>query len=149
MAELQALKDIPYAIQSGRLIVRKQVFKHLEEVANKNVQPQSLKSICKLLQITLPRYADRKSTNIVDKFVKTLLKSQPSSIPFLIKTISDVAESYKTVHSTRAVAHICYAAFSWSCHVAHTVFSGHGNGVADTQTLVKFKFFNFYLCTVI
>ncbi|GFQ89219.1 eIF-2-alpha kinase activator GCN1, partial [Trichonephila clavata] len=37
----------------------------------------------------------------------------------------------------RAVAHICYAAFSWSCHVAHTVFSGHGNGAADTQTLVN------------
>ncbi|GFU29456.1 eIF-2-alpha kinase activator GCN1 [Nephila pilipes] len=137
MAELQALKDIPYAIQSGRLVVRKQVFEHLEEVANKNVQPQALKSICKLLQITLPRYADRKSTKIVDNFVKFLLKSQSSSIPFLIKTISDVAESYKNVQSTKAVAHICYAAFSWSCHVAHTVFSGHGDGTADTQTLVN------------
>ncbi|KAF8792212.1 eIF-2-alpha kinase activator GCN1 like protein [Argiope bruennichi] len=137
MAELQALKDIPYAIQSGRLVVRKQVFEHLEEVANKNVQPQALKSICKLLHITLPRYADRKSTKIVDNFVKFLLRAQPSSIPYLIKTISDVAETYKNVQSTKAIAHICYATFSWSCHVAITIFSGHANEKPDVQTLIN------------
>lgn len=73
-------------------------------VSNQNfildVQPQALKSICKLLQITLPRYADRKSTKIVDNFVRFLLRAQPSSIPYLIKTISDVAETYKNVQST-------------------------------------------------
>ncbi|GBM59452.1 eIF-2-alpha kinase activator GCN1 [Araneus ventricosus] len=137
MAELQALKDIPYAIQSGRLVVRKQVFEHLEEVANKNVQPQALKSICKLLQITLPRYADRKSTKIVDNFVRFLLRAQPSSIPYLIKTISDVAETYKNVQSTKAVAHMCYATFSWSCHVAVAIFSGHANEKPDVQTLIN------------
>ncbi|GIY00789.1 eIF-2-alpha kinase activator GCN1 [Caerostris extrusa] len=139
MAELQAVKDIPYAIQSGRLVVRKQVFEHLEDVAKKKVdaQPQALKSICKLLQITLPRYADRKSTKIVDNFVKCLLQSQSSFLVLLIKTITDVAETYKNVQSTKAVGHICFAAFSWSCHVANTLFSGHASDTSDVQTLIN------------
>lgn len=50
--------------------------------------------------MTLPRYADRKSMKIVDDFVKNLVQQQPTSIPHLIKTINDAAETYKNVYPT-------------------------------------------------
>lgn len=50
--------------------------------------------------MTLPRYADRKSMKIVDNFVKNLVQYQPTSIPLLIKTINDAAETYKNTHPT-------------------------------------------------
>ncbi|KAG8189603.1 hypothetical protein JTE90_018959 [Oedothorax gibbosus] len=137
MAELQALKDIPYAIQSGRLVVRKQVFEHLVEATNKNAQPPTFKSICKLLQITLHRYVDRKSTQVVDNFVKNLAQDQPASIPYLIKTINEVAETNKNIHSTKAIAHVCYAAFSWSCHVVSAILNGDEQGSNDLQMLIN------------
>ncbi|XP_042907743.1 stalled ribosome sensor GCN1 [Parasteatoda tepidariorum] len=136
MAESQTLKDIPYAIQSGRLSVRKQVFQHLDEITRKNAQPQTFKSICKLLQITLPRYSDRKSTTLVENFVKLLVNTQPTSVPYLIKTIKDVADTYKDLYCTKGVAHICYAAFGWSCHVANAYFNIE-NEKEDFQTLLQ------------
>ncbi|XP_054719248.1 eIF-2-alpha kinase activator GCN1-like [Uloborus diversus] len=137
MAALQSLKDIPFAVQSGKLGVRRKVFEQLEELAEKNAEPHTLKSICKLLQMTLARYGDRKSTNIVDNYVKILITRQPASVPFLIKLIADVAESYKNVQPTKAIAHICYAAFGWSCHVASETLDSSENHIEDPKILLQ------------
>lgn len=137
MAAVQALKDIPSAVQSGKLKVRKQVFQQLEEITKNNVEPQTLKAICKLLQMTLPRYADRKSTKIVDNYVKHLIQHQPASIPYLTKTIADVAEMYKNTYSTKAVAWVCNAVFSWSCHVASEIFLKSEKNKDDIKLLLQ------------
>ncbi|KFM67600.1 hypothetical protein X975_13725, partial [Stegodyphus mimosarum] len=54
----------------------------------------------------------------------------------MIKTIADVAETYKNVHSTKAGAHICYAALSLSCHVAEGIFGGTESDTQEIQLLL-------------
>ncbi|XP_067000438.2 stalled ribosome sensor GCN1-like [Anabrus simplex] len=118
MAEVElVLRDLPLKIQTASLKERKLVLENVTSVlATEGVTENVVRGICKLLELTLPRYRDSKSQSYVRNTIATLVVYHGDwALKHLTETLGEVAERYKTLTPTSNTSHSGLYALKWSC----------------------------------
>ncbi|CAH1119168.1 unnamed protein product [Phaedon cochleariae] len=116
-AELvKVLKDIHYKVQTASLKERKGVVEDVIQVLeHSNISENIIKGICKVLLLTLPRYRDSFSQQLVRNLITSLLKDHPAlSIKCLTSILLDFATQHKNIVITNNTSKTALFALSWS-----------------------------------
>ncbi|CAH1402466.1 unnamed protein product [Nezara viridula] len=112
----RVLKDLPLKIQSGSRNERKAVFESLNSILTNPAFTENIaRGICKVLQLTLPRYCDSVSQSYVRSFVKSLANSHPHwTFKYLCPVIFEAATYNVNIVATKSTAQSSLHALSWS-----------------------------------
>ncbi|RZC38970.1 translational activator GCN1-like, partial [Asbolus verrucosus] len=133
----KALKDLPYRVQTASLKQRKEVIESVIDVLQNpgellsNKIPHSyvnapilaineniVKGICRVIQLTLPRYRDSSSQLLVRNLIVALLeKHSESAIKCLSLMLVDIASQHKNLVVTTNTCQTGLYALHWSCLV--------------------------------
>ncbi|KAE8739724.1 hypothetical protein FOCC_FOCC014768 [Frankliniella occidentalis] len=115
----KSLKDLPLRVQSASTKERQQVIKHVISILSKpGITEPIVRGLCRLVSITLPRYTDSSSKAAVCQLVSSLLTLHKEwAVKHLIATLSEVANTYKTLVPTHSTSQIALQAFNWSCMI--------------------------------
>ncbi|CAG9834134.1 unnamed protein product [Diabrotica balteata] len=134
-AELtSALKDIHYKIQTASLKERKEVIDNVIRVLkNPAVNENIVKGISKTLPLTLSRYRDRSSQQLVKNLVTALVEDHPeAAIKCLTNVLVDVATQYKNIVITNNTSKTALFALTWST-IIFTKGWKHSPGTVQAQ----------------
>ncbi|KAL1132575.1 hypothetical protein AAG570_010527, partial [Ranatra chinensis] len=112
----KALKDLPLRIQTASRSERKKVLQNVESVLScPGFSEAVVRGLCKVLQMTLPRYRDVTSQSFVNSLIKALCTCHPDwTMKHLTPTLSDAARINATTAPTKSTAQSALFALSWS-----------------------------------
>jgi hypothetical protein len=115
----KALKDLPYRVQTASLKQRKEVIESVIDVLqNPALNDSIIKGICRVIQLTLPRYRDSSSQLLVRNLIVALLeKHSDSAIKCLLLMLVDIASQHKNLVVTTNTCQTGLYALHWSCLV--------------------------------
>ncbi|RWS30291.1 Translational activator GCN1-like protein [Leptotrombidium deliense] len=124
----EALRHLPLRIQSSSGRQREAVFADLNKAliskcVEKNSEEATVRGVCRLLTLTLPRYCDRKSRSLVIHFVHDLLNKYECAAKHLVASLFAFASSFKQSYPTASVAKLCMTALNFSVEINHQMFS--------------------------
>ncbi|XP_074026538.1 lethal (3) 80Fj [Leptinotarsa decemlineata] len=130
-----SLKDVHFRLQTASLKERKQLIQTLIKYVKspKSIDGNNIKGICKLLPLTLPRYKDGLSQQLVGNLIVSLLQKHPViAIKNITSFIVDAADYYKNIVVTSNISKTALFALNWS-----TLLFSHG-WKSDPLTLLPY-----------
>ncbi|KAK9878672.1 hypothetical protein WA026_023121 [Henosepilachna vigintioctopunctata] len=115
----KALKDLPYRVQTASLKERKEVVENVINVlSNPCVNDIIVRGICKVIQLTLPRYRDSTSQQLVRNLIVALIEKHPeNAIKGLSLILMDIAKLHRNLVVTSNTCQTALFALHWSCIV--------------------------------
>ncbi|XP_076367337.1 lethal (3) 80Fj isoform X2 [Tachypleus tridentatus] len=119
---MSVFKDLPIKIQTEKFRSRRELFQQLEEKTKEGLPENVVKGVCKVLQLTLPRYNDNKSRYLVESYVKILVSEVKTAPKYLISSFETVAEENRGLVPSRSSSRLCLTVLSWSCIVSSSIF---------------------------
>ncbi|XP_057670075.1 eIF-2-alpha kinase activator GCN1 [Diorhabda carinulata] len=130
-----ALKDIHIKVQTASLKERKEVIENVIKVLKRpDVNENIIKGISRVLLLTLPRYRDSFSQQLVKSLVAALVEEYPeTATKCLISVLGDVATQHKNMVITNNSSKTALSALDWST----IVFS---KGWKNTSATIKAQF---------
>ncbi|XP_045475078.1 eIF-2-alpha kinase activator GCN1 [Harmonia axyridis] len=113
----KALKDLPYRVQTASLKERKEVVEDVIYVLPMpGVSANIVRGICKVIQLTLPRYRDSSSQQLVRNLIFSLIEHHPdNAIKGLCGILLDIAKLHKNLVVTSNTCQTGLYALHWSC----------------------------------
>ncbi|KAL3270236.1 hypothetical protein HHI36_009292 [Cryptolaemus montrouzieri] len=113
----KALKDLPYRVQTASLKERKEVVENVINVLpNPEVNDGIVRGICKVIQLTLPRYRDSASQQLVRNLIVALIEKHPeNAIKGLCGILLDISKLHKNLVVTSNTSQTGLYALQWSC----------------------------------
>ncbi|XP_049938173.1 eIF-2-alpha kinase activator GCN1 [Schistocerca serialis cubense] len=136
----KALKDLHIRIQTASRKERKTTIDDVVDVlSNEGITENIVRGICKVLQLTLPRYRDSTSQAYVKQLIAELtVKHTDWTVKHLTATLSDVANFYKTLSPTASTSQTGLFALGWSCLlVQHGFKNSSDNTKAEFRRLIE------------
>nr|BAN20950.1 translational activator gcn1 [Riptortus pedestris] len=112
----KVLKDLPLKIQTSRKSERKLLFEKLRSaISNSGFSENIVRGLCRVLQMTLPRYCDSASQGYVRSLVKALANIHPNwTIKYLTPILAETANYNTSIIATKSTAQGSLQALSWS-----------------------------------
>ncbi|XP_044264698.1 eIF-2-alpha kinase activator GCN1-like [Tribolium madens] len=131
----KALKDLPYRVQTASLKQRKEVIESVIDVLqNPAINESIIKGICRVIQLTLPRYRDSSSQVLVRNLIVALLeKHSDFAIKCLTLMLMDIATQHKNLVVTTNTCQTGLYALHWSCLVVTVGWRVNQNNVLETH----------------
>ncbi|KAG5899951.1 hypothetical protein JTB14_002498 [Gonioctena quinquepunctata] len=110
------LKDIHCKVQTASLKERKKIIDGVIQVLkNPGINDAIIKGICKVLLLTLPRYRDSFSQQLIRNLIVSLLQEHPeTSIKCITSSLLEVSSQYKNIVVTNNTSKSAMFALSWS-----------------------------------
>nr|CAD7433309.1 unnamed protein product [Timema monikensis] len=135
----KALRDLPIRIQTASRRERYEVLHNVEAVlSNPGISESIVRGLCKVLQLTLPRYRDSTSQSYVKRVIISLVKQHGDwTIKHLTANLTDIAVSHCHLIPTKNTSQSGLYALSWSCLlIEHGLNNCSDNAKAEFQRLV-------------
>nr|CAD7442358.1 unnamed protein product [Timema bartmani] len=135
----KALRDLPIRIQTASRKERYDVLHNVEAVlSNPGISESIVRGLCKVLQLTLPRYRDSTSQSYVKSVIISLVKQHGDwTIKHLTASLTDIAVSHCHLIPTKNTSQSGLYALSWSCLlIEHGLNNCSDNAKAEFQRLV-------------
>ncbi|RWS09505.1 Translational activator GCN1-like protein [Dinothrombium tinctorium] len=131
----EPLKCLPVSIQTASFKLRKSVFNELEKcLISKSVEKANeeniVRAVCRLLTLTIDRYNDRRSRQLVVRLIDQLLNKYYFTSKYLVHSLHTFINNFKHTHSTTAIAKLCLTALKWSVFIDFSNFKALNS---DTQ----------------
>ncbi|KYB24626.1 Translational activator GCN1-like Protein [Tribolium castaneum] len=140
----KALKDLPYRVQTASLKQRKEVIESVIDVLqNPAINESIIKGICRVIQLTLPRYRDSSSQVLVRNLIVALLeKHSDFAIKCLTLMLVDIATQHKNLVVTTNTCQTGLYALHWSCllvtvgwRVNENILQTHLSEIVEVQAV--------------
>lgn len=100
----KALKDLPTRIQTASKREREENIENvLSVLAHPSISESIVRGICKILLLTIPRYTNSHSQNLVRRLVQALATQHPEwTFKYLIPALHDTAAKHNLISARYA-----------------------------------------------
>uniref|UniRef100_A0A1B6CCQ0 TOG domain-containing protein n=1 Tax=Clastoptera arizonana TaxID=38151 RepID=A0A1B6CCQ0_9HEMI len=136
----KTLKDLSIRIQTGSKNERKQILQSIVSILqNSENMEVYVRSLCKVLHLTLFRYRDPASRSYVRDTIVAMAKQYPDkTMKHLTSVISDIGQTQISLSPSKSTAETSMIALRWSCTLIQYGFTKCSDaGKTEFQKLVE------------